>query len=95
MNNGSKIQQSKGFGSHTVKLEDRKKIELGAIEDVISFDEGSVVLGSSLGVISIEGEGLHILKMNVDSGEIIIEGRVNALMYIDKSTKKNGLLRKK
>lgn len=94
MNNGQKIQQNR-FDNHYVRIDGRKKIELSAIEDVISFDENSVVLGSTAGVISIEGTDLHILKMNVEGGEMIIEGRVNALMYIDKTVKKNGLFRKK
>ncbi len=95
MNNPLKTQAGKTSGNHIVKIDSRKRIELGAITDVVSFDESSVVLGSSLGVISIEGEDLHILKMNVDSGEIVIEGKINALMYIDKAPKKSGLFKKK
>ena len=78
-----------------ITLENRKNMTVTAVDDVISFDECSVVLGSALGVISIEGEGLHIRKMNVEGGEIAIEGRINSLTYIDKAVRRSGLMRKK
>ena len=77
-----------------ITIENRKSMTVTAVDDVISFDESSVVLGSALGVISIEGEGLHIRKMNVEGGEVIIEGRINSLTYIDKAIRRSGLFRK-
>ena len=78
-----------------ITIDNRKSMTVTAVDDVISFDEESVVLGSALGVISIEGDGLHIRKMNVEGGEIMIEGRINGLNYIDKAVRRNGLFRKK
>ena len=77
-----------------ITIENRKCMTVTAVDDVISFDESSVVLGSALGVISIEGDGLHIRKMNVEGGEVIIEGRINSLTYIDKAVRRSGLFRK-
>ena len=77
-----------------ITIENRKCMTVTAVDDVISFDESSVVLGSALGVISIEGDGLHIRKMNVEGGEVIIEGRINSLTYIDKAIRRSGLFRK-
>lgn len=89
------IKTGDNKNAHNVYICGRARVELSAIEDVISFDEASVVLGSALGVISIEGQGLHILKMNVESGDIVIEGKINSLLYIDKTPRKNGLFSKK
>jgi len=80
---------------HTVRIDGRRSMNVTAVDDVISFDEDRVVLGSAGGVISIDGEGLHIRKMNVDGGEVLIEGKINALTYIDKAVRKSGLFRKK
>ena len=81
--------------SQSISIDDRRSMRVTAVDDVISFDLNSVVLGSPLGVISIEGEGLHIRKMNVDGGEVLIEGKINGLNYIDRAVRKHGLLRKK
>lgn len=94
MNSVIKNSDNKGT-QHNVFIEGRKRAELSAIDDVISFDERSVVLGCALGVISIEGEDLHILKMNVESGDIVIEGKICGMIYIDKTSRKSSLLRKK
>ncbi|MBQ8289018.1 MAG: hypothetical protein IJX76_09695, partial [Clostridia bacterium] len=39
----------------------------------------------------IEGEGLHIKQMNVDSREFGIEGKINSLCYLDKRPRGRGL----
>jgi len=78
-----------------IHIDDRKVMSITAVDDVISFDEKQVVLGSCGGVISIDGEGLHIRKMNVDGGEIVIEGRINALTCIDKTVRRSGLFGRK
>ena len=69
MNGNGKINESKK--PHNVTIEGRKRVQISAVDEVISFDESSVVLGSTSGVISIEGEELHILKMSVESSCVI------------------------
>lgn len=80
---------------HSLHIENRAHMALTGIEDVISFDERSVVLASTLGVLTIDGEDLHIIKMNVDSKELGIEGKINGISYIDKPMRRSGLLRSK
>lgn len=88
-------EQRETRAPHCVRIDGRKSMSITAVDDVLSFDENQVVLGSGGGVISIDGEGLHIRKMNVDGGEVVIEGKINALTYIDKTVRKSGLFRKK
>lgn len=80
---------------HSVVIRDRKSVLLTGIEDVVSFDETAVVLSAVAGTLAIEGEGLHILQMNVDSKEFCIEGKICALSYLDKRPRGRGLLRNK
>lgn len=91
MNESSKA----GAGLHEVIVRDRKSVCLTGIEDVISFDETAVVLSTTHGTLAIEGEGLHILQMNVDSKEFRIDGTVCALNYIDRRQRGRGLFRTK
>ena len=65
-------------------IEERKTLALTCIENIISFDESFLLLDSRASLVSVEGEGLQILKMDVDSGEVIIVGKINALSYADK-----------
>ncbi|OOB80465.1 MAG: sporulation protein [Epulopiscium sp. Nuni2H_MBin003] len=82
---------------HTINLVDRSRLVITAIKDVFSFDEELIELETvSDGYMDIEGTGLHIIKMNLDSGELIVEGEVSAIIYEEGgvSKKKTGFMSK-
>lgn len=85
--------EGKNMG-HSITICDRHSVLLTGIEDVLNFDEGAVVLATTLGTLAIEGEGLHIKQMNVDSREFGIEGKIFSLCYMDKRARGRGLFRK-
>ncbi len=68
---------------HNVILENRKKLTLSGIADVDSFDEDSITLFTDTGTLSVRGSSLHINKLSVETGEVMIEGEINALVYSD------------
>ncbi len=88
-------QDKKQPGHHSLTLEDRRKLDLSGVDDVLGFDESSVLLRTSAGMLTVEGEQLHIRHMSVDCGELSIEGKINGLIYVDKTTRKNGLFGKR
>ena len=65
-------------------LENRKTLSLEGIENIVSFDDSFVLLDTSDATVTVDGEGLKILKMDTGSGEVIITGRINGLVYSDK-----------
>ncbi len=84
-------------GNHNITLSSRKLMTLTGIEDVISFDEESVVMRSSLGMLTVDGGELHIVKLELDGGNVMIEGNINGIFYMDVSEKdlsKNGKLKR-
>lgn len=70
-----------------LSIENRKKLKLGGVSDVESFSETAVLAETCMGRISIKGEGLKISKLNVDDGNLMIEGRINSLEYSKKKEK--------
>ena len=80
---------------HTLQLTDRKILSRTGISDVISFDETLVTLSCFESIMSIEGESMRVLRMDVECGDLAIEGKINAISYIDKRTRKSGLFSKK
>ena len=67
--------------NHNIIVEDRKKMTLTGVKDVLSFDEETVVLDTSLGRLTIKGSGLHIINFDTKSGDLSAEGRLYALVY--------------
>lgn len=77
--------------THSVKLAARRKTEIGGVEEVESFDEGCVVLHTSCGEMTIEGEGLHVGTLDMERGVVVVDGKVNGIYYTDGAPPKRGL----
>ncbi len=64
-------------------IESRKKISISGVEDVDSFDEDNITLYTSMGTLLLSGHDFHINKLNVDTGELIIEGEFDSCRFDD------------
>lgn len=73
---------------HIVNLVDRERLSMSGVTDVYSFDETVIELETVDGYVDIEGTDLHIVKMNLDNGELLVEGRVSQIAYQDQVAKK-------
>ncbi len=80
---------------HTLCLENRSKLMLTGIEDVISFDENGLLLQTSLGTLTVDGSDIHIVVLSVESGELAVEGHICGLYYVDRTAKKSGFFARK
>lgn len=74
--------------AHNLILEDRKRLSISGVNDIDSFDEERVLLHTQGGLLEIRGEGLHIDLLDVDSGEVTMNGTVHALLYQADETRK-------
>lgn len=66
---------------HHVIMEDRSKLSVTGVEDVLSFDETEIVTRTAQGNLIIRGMGLHIEKLTLDSGEMTVDGTIRELCY--------------
>jgi len=66
-------------------LENREKLSISGVNDVLSFDDQIVILETQLGLLTIKGENLRINKLSIDSEEVIIEGEITNLAYSEKN----------
>ncbi len=69
--------------SHSILMENREKATITGVQDVDSFDEGSVLLVTDLGYITLHGIDLHISKLNLEEGQLIVEGEIIGIEYSD------------
>ena len=84
-----KIEKKTGM-PHNLILEDRKKLVVSGVEDVDSFDEETVVVYTGLGELTVRGSGLHINKIDVEAGELSLEGQIDSLSYADQPAARGG-----
>ena len=67
--------------NNNIIIENRKKFNLSGIKDVISFDEETIVLESVLGRLVLKGIGLQIKSFEAETGDLLGEGKINAVVY--------------
>ncbi len=71
---------------HSLTLENREKMQIRGVTDVTGFDDTLVLLRTSLGQLSIRGEGLHVERIDLESGELELRGQIRELQYDDRPT---------
>ena len=66
---------------HKLSLEERKKLTVSGVAEVVSFEESAVVLRTARGVLLVRGQDLHLKTLSLDGGQVAVEGMVSALIY--------------
>ena len=80
----------------SISLCDRALLKLEGVEDILSFDENSVYLKTSLGNLNVDGSGLHIQNLSLENGSLAVIGRIDGLFYVaEEGKKKKGLFFRK
>ncbi|MGN0446973.1 MAG: sporulation protein YabP [Acutalibacteraceae bacterium] len=72
---------------HNVLLKDRSQLNISGVTDVDCFDEESVTVYTDIGELTVKGENLHINKLCLETGELLIEGKVSSLTYQESTVK--------
>lgn len=74
------VEERKNFNQITgvvqnLILENRNKLSVSGVKDVLSFDDQVVIMETELGLLTVKGENLRINKLSIDTSEIIVERR--------------------
>lgn len=81
--------QENVFNESNIFIENRTKTRITGVIDVDNFDDFNISVKTDKGYIIIGGEELKINKLDVESGELHIEGKFNSLIY-NESVKSEG-----
>ncbi len=73
-----------------IVLENRERLNITGVLDVLSFDDQIVILETELGLLTVKGENLRINKLSLDTSEVTIEGAISQLMYSEKDNIEKG-----
>lgn len=79
---------------HKLVLEDRHLLTLSGVVDVDNFDEYKIEARTELGNVVIEGEELHIVRLMIENGELVVEGNIGGIAYVQPYSSKGGFFSK-
>ena len=75
------MEENKLTKSHKVVLTNRKDGSFTGVLDVISFDISEILLETEQGMLNVKGKDLHVNRLNLEKGEVDIEGMIESLSY--------------
>ena len=79
---------------HLISLSERRALSVSGVQDVDSFDETTVIIYTDLGELTVKGTGLHINRVNIETGDLTMEGAVESLTYTDVHSRSGGFFGK-
>ena len=81
---------------HRLELDGRERLLVSGVEEVERFDEEEIVMNTTAGTLVVGGTDLHIGKLNLDGGELHVDGAIHTLLYEDTAPKSSqgGLFRR-
>ena len=66
---------------HKMALNERKQLTITGVSEVVSFDDTSVLLHTSLGNLTVHGQELQMKNLSLEGGQVAVEGHICALIY--------------
>jgi sporulation protein YabP len=64
-----------------LSLEERSRLAVTGVSQVVRFEEELVVLETGLGTLHIHGQELRLQDLSLEGGRAAVEGRISALIF--------------
>lgn len=81
-----------GESPHRIILDARSRLTVSGVDGVESFDESSIIMTTAEGSLIIRGSSLHIEKLSLDGGDLLVEGTVDSLTYEEEDVRQGSFL---
>lgn len=75
-------------GRQQLSLTNRERLEATGVRQVVSFDEKEIVLETDFGILVLKGEGMNITHLDLESGELVVQGLLTSIEYAEDRSKK-------
>ena len=69
------------MGEQKLNLEERSRLSVTGVSQVVRFEEELVVLETSLGTLHIHGRELKLQDLSLEGSRAAVEGQISALIF--------------
>ena len=77
---------------HKLTLNERKSLTMTGVTEVLRFEETAVVLRTTLGLLTVQGQDLKLKTLSLEGGQVAVDGQMFALVY--EEPREDGLWRR-
>ena len=74
--------------AHQIVIEGQRHARITGVVDVESFHEEEAAILTEAGLLILSGEELKLTRLDPDSGQVIVDGRILSLEYEQPSLKR-------
>ena len=67
--------------AHKLVINNRKTSMVTGVLDVLAFDLNEILLETEQGMLNVKGKDLHVNRLNLEKGEVDVEGFIETLSY--------------
>ena len=71
------------FCPHILNMEERERVRIGGVMEVLSFDEDGIMMETTCGLLLLKGAGMHIGKLDLEAGDVVVDGSIDSMTYSD------------
>lgn len=82
-------------GAQNIYIENRERITVTEVTDVGSFNEETIQLSVEGNGVIVRGQDLHIQRLDLEEGKVVITGTIQSAAYTDKRAREEGGFLKK
>ena len=69
------------YTSHNLSLNDRKNLSISGVKRIENFDNEEFVMETVMGLLTVKGDNLELIKLDTLQGNISIKGKIDSLEY--------------
>lgn len=84
-----KVKEIEASFNHGISLAERKNVVVTGVKKIESFDNEQFIIDTTLGLLTVKGSDLEIIKLDTYQGNVSIKGRIDSLVYMDNEIKKS------
>ena len=81
--NNENVKHNQDFIGHDCVIKGRKHANITGVKEVVSFDASGVVLITSCGELTLEGNDIKVGTLDTDRGIVAVDGEICAVFYYE------------
>lgn len=76
--------------NHNIYMESRCLLDISGVKDVKTYNDEEIEILTDDGLLTITGNEFNVIKLDVETGEMKVSGRIDSIYYTDNGPKQSG-----
>lgn len=83
-----KLESTIANYTHGINLSERKTLIVSGVKKIENFDDQEFLMETTMGMLTVKGENLELVKLDTMQGNVSIKGKIITLDYKEEEKQK-------